>query len=232
MKKIILFILLACLMLVSPTIIHASNEAFLTWTLDKSIYVYLKANNTELITNLVKTTVNGKRVYCIEPGAPLEKDSYFNMTTDVNNTNARNKDIKKISLIGYYGYGYKNHTSEAYYMATQELIWREAGASDVYFAENDNRTHFIDLTSYKNGILDLVSKHDITPSFTFKDNYLVGDEITLTDENNVLEDYEVKNGNVFINGNTITIKISENNDFTLQRKKDGRITEFYYKTGY
>ena len=56
----------------------------------------------------------------------------------------------------------------------------------------------------------------------------------LPDNNKVLNGYDVfQNQNVTKDGNNIKIKVSDgNNKFTLKRKNNGKLTKFYYKSGY
>lgn len=108
------------------------------------------------------------------------------------------------------------------------------GVENVWWTDKKVGGNIINIDSYKNEILRLVNLYDVTPSFNFKEEYMVGDEIILPDNNKVLNGYDVfQNQNVTKDGNNIKIKVSDgNNKFTLKRKNNGKLTKFYYKSGY
>lgn len=235
MKKRVLVVLLTIMCILPFLKVSAGNmDSYVDWTLDMNVFVHQYINGNSRIRNLAFLTVDGKVAYCIEAGVTADKDSMYNSTDNINDTHLKNIDVKRLSLIGYYGYGYKNHTSKEYYMAAQELIWRTIGVETVWWSDSKEGGNIINIESYKNEILALVNAHEVAPKFNFKSRYIVGDEVTLEDLNNVLEGYEVVgNNNVKINGNKITIKVKESdNNFILRRKQNGKKTMFYYKNGY
>ncbi|MBQ8206485.1 MAG: thioester domain-containing protein [Bacilli bacterium] len=77
-------------------------------------------------------TMNGKVVYCIEPGVDITIHEYNGVDGLVNSPydNATNK---KIELIGHYGYDYPGHQTLRYRMATQALIWETTGGQILEF---------------------------------------------------------------------------------------------------
>lgn len=227
-------ILVVLMVLVNPIKVFASsNDSYITWELDMSVVAHQMRNGQEHMTNLALMKANEKVAYCIEPGVVGGKDSWYSSSYDINDTSLRNIDTKKLSLIGYYGYGYGNHNTKEYYMATQELIWRLMGVEDVWWTDKKYNGNVINIESYKNEIMSLANNYEVAPSFNFKEKYIVGDEITLKDSNNVLEGYEVLSGDgVRINGNDIIIKVGEVTKFTLGRKRNGLKPIYYYKTGF
>ncbi len=235
-KKYTMLLKLLVIMILIPFIkVKAdSMDSYIDWNLDRTVFAHQYRDGTDHITNLAMITANGKIAYCIEPGVVADKGGTYNSTYDINDTNLKGKDVKRLSLIGYYGYGYKDHNSKEYYMATQELVWRLMGVENVWWTDSKYGGNVLDIESYKNEILSLVDSYEISPKFNFKDKYIVGDEITLKDVNNVLSEYEiVGNNNVSINGNSINIKIKKtDNNFTLRRKSNGQKPIFYYKSGY
>lgn len=212
----------------------AYMDSYIDWNLDRSVFAHQYRNGEDHITNLAMITANGISAYRIEPGIVADKASYYSSTTNINDTNLSWADTKRLSLIGYYGHGYPGHEAKEYYMAAQELIWRQMGVENVWWTDSKYGGNTFDLEPYKNEILRLVNSYEISPKFNFKDKYIVGDEVTLPDINNVLSGYEVINNNdVKLNGNSINIKVKEgNNSFTLKRKQNGKNTKFYYKDGY
>lgn len=235
-KKYTMLLKLLVIMILIPFIkVKAdSMDSYIDWNLDRTVFAHQYRDGSDHITNLAMITANGKIAYCIEPGVVADKGGTYNSTYDINDTNLKNIDIKRLSLIGYYGYGYKNHSSKEYYMATQELVWRLMGVENVWWTDSKYGGNVLNIESYKNEILSLVDSYEISPKFNFKDKYVVGDEITLQDVNNVLSEYEiVENKNVSINGNSISIKIKQtDNNFILRRKSNGQKPIFYYKAGY
>lgn len=233
MKKLKSIFLLAILLLIPIfNVKAAANDSYVTWQLDKGIFAHQYKNGHDRITNLAMMEVNGKIAYCIEPGISAQKDVMYNSTEDINNTHIDSTNIKKISLIGYYGYGYSNHTSKEYYMAAQELIWRLLGVENVWWTDSKEGGNIFDIEYYKNEILKLVNNYEIAPLFDIKDNYIVGEEIVLEDKNKVLNEYDIESLNdIVVDGNNIKIKLNENNNFKLKRKSNGKRPIFYYKDG-
>ena len=234
MKKNFLILLFIMVLLPFIKLSAKDMDAYIDWNLDRSVFAHQYKNGVDHVTNLAMITSNGITAYCIQPGVTADKASYYYSTTDINDTKLINVDIKKLSLIGYYGYGYKDHNSKEYYMAAQELIWRLMGVENVLWTDAKIGGNIINIDYYKNIIMDLVNRYEISPKFDFKNHYIVGDEIRLDDKNNVLQDYEVVNNkDVSIDNNSIIIKVKNgDNSFTLRRKENGKKTLFYYKDGY
>lgn len=158
-KKLLIFTLL---FLLSPFLkVHsASMDSYIDWNLDRGVFAHQYRDGQDHITNLAMITANGKVAYCIEPGVVADKGSMYNSTYDINETNLKGVDVKKLSLIGYYGYGYKGHDSKEYYMAAQELIWRLMGVDDVWWTDQKEGGNIINVDSYKNEILRLVNAYE------------------------------------------------------------------------
>lgn len=133
--------------------------------------------------------------YCIEIWETLAsnqemlgyEDNYLlhaNLTEDV---------WERIQLIAYYGYEYKNHTTDNWYAASQYLIWKTLEPnSTIYFTDTLNGNQVSKFESEINEIEGLISRHYVLPSFAgqkFEVNPWI--ENQLVDENGVLSDYEV-----------------------------------------
>ena len=235
MKKRVLVVLLTVVLLLPFIKVNAGYmDSYIDWTLDRTVFAHKIQNGEEHTNNLAMITANGKVAYCIEPGVDADKASYYSSTTNIYDTRLSWVDTKRLSLIGYYGYGYSGHLAKEYYMATQELIWRFMGVENVWWTDQKYGGNTYNLEPYKNEILSLVNKYEIAPNFSFEEEYMVGGEVVLEDNNKVLEGYEVLNNNdVKIEANKINIKVKEgDNSFTLRRKTNGKNTIFYYKDGY
>lgn len=233
MIKRVLFVFLTFLFVMPFLKVNAGSfDTYIDWNLDRSIVAHQIRGGSDHTTNLAMITANGVTAYCIEPGVTADKASYYSSTTSISETNLKNVDEKKLSLIGYYGYGYGSHTDKKYYMAAQELIWEMFGVADAYWT--DTNGNIINIDSYKNEILGLVNAYEVAPSFDFEEKYVVGDEFFINDNNNVLEGYEVVgNDNVSISGNALKVKVIDgDNSFTLRRKENGKSPKYFYKEGY
>ena len=118
--------------------------------------------------------------------------------------------IDKVKLIAYYGYGYGNHTSIEWYMATQVAIWQVTDP-DVYpTVARGNLTRTDRFDAKVNEIMNLVNNHTTHPSFDRQTVTMnVGDTITLRDTNGVLSNYynSVQNENytATISGNDLIL---------------------------
>lgn len=231
MIKKIAYLLITILFLIPIGVKAGNMDSFTSYVVDDSIYVHRIIKGEYKKVKAVYHSIEGKTAYCVEPGVKVENNTYYNSTTD-NNLVGISTDLRnKISLIGYYGYDYKNHNTKEYYLAAQELIWRLTGSDDVWWIDSKtNET--LNLESYKNEIMNLVNSYEVSPSFEFKDDYIIGDKITLEDKNNVLSDYEVDSGDVTILDNNIIVNVLEDNKFSLKRKNDINGITFYYKNGY
>lgn len=231
-KKIIGFLFLIIVLLPFIKVKAASNDTYIDWNLDRSVVAHQIRDGQDHTTNLAMITANGVIAYCIEPGVTADKASYYSSTTNINETKLKNVDEKKLSLIGYYGYGYKNHTDKKYYMAAQELIWEMFGVPDAYWTTSSGEV--INIDSYKNEILNLVNNYEVAPSFDFKDEYIIDEDIVLNDNNVVLDEYElISDKNIVKENNNIKIKVKEgDNTFTLKRKENGKSPKYFYKDGY
>ena len=230
MKKIII-LLIGIVISLFPKSIYAS-EAIIDWQLDTSIHPHKIYNGEESVGNLAYLTANGEISYCIQPGTKALKEGVYTVTNNILDTPVSDNNLKKLSLIGYYGYTYPNHQTKEYYMATQELIWELMGYSSVWWT--DDYENEINIEYYKNDILRLVNNYEKAPSFNFSDKYIVGEEIVINDDNNILSEYELERNyeNISIEENSIKIKFNEKNNFTLRRKKNNGSIKFYYKLGY
>ena len=233
MKKIIIFLVLA-IILVLPTRIKAGEmDSYANYHEYHSAYAKRMKNGVELKPSVLALfTIDDKTAYCVEPGVLADRWTYYNSTDDNKYVGISDELSKRLNLIGYYGYDYPGHQTNRYYMATQELIWRETGISDMRWEESFDPSKVIDIEYEKSEILRLIEEHKKEPQFDIKNSYLIGDIITLEDNNNVLKDYEVADGDIIINGNTITLTIKENNNFTLRRKGHGSGARYFYKEGY
>ncbi|MGX7420450.1 SpaA isopeptide-forming pilin-related protein [Carnobacterium gallinarum] len=163
---------------------HVKSLGGLHWT-DDGIYM-IKADN--------------QPAFCIDHGTLLNGGSGFNPSE------LTIPEKEALSLIAYYGYQ-MNPTTENYGI-TQNIIWETLGDELL-------TTNLPDYDSRKTEIMNQVTSHQTKPSFN--DNSItlnVGESITLTDNNNVLEKYtnqvaNTANLTVDKNGNTLKLTATD-----------------------
>ena len=170
----------------------------------------------------------GDRIaYCIEPGVEIT-NNYYDIYTDWSKVNMSDELKSLLEKLGYYGYDYPGHQTNYYYIATQELIWKAVNPNiQVVWTTGVNNTgKVIDISKEKKEIMDLVNKHDLKPSFSGKSfKGEIGSTITLIDENNVLDYYDVsisENHKIVKDGNKLLItlndKVKDEEIIKLKRK--------------
>ena len=182
-------------------------------------------------SNQKKYVMDGKVVYCIEPGMNIMTRDYESL--DLSYSIFSNSILDKVSLIGYFGYDYPGHNSDRYFLATQELIWEIIGNNEVHFTTGINDTgDYINIDYEKNEIMSLVNNYYLKPSFD-SDSFEspIGDDFVLNDTNHVLSNYEVLSDNAYIDGDKLVIRNVSlgNNDVKLKRKKYDDLSSVYYR---
>lgn len=226
-KKNIMYALISILFLslfFGITNVHAeeyTGEAI--WPSEKISNIFIRKYRVDGYikyqqASFIRRSEDNKFVYCLQPYADIDNnlpyysiarsdyETYLNMTKDQWN---------RIALLAYYGYQYKDngydHTNNKWYAITQVMIWRTAEpTSRIVFTDtlngNDLPNKFTDEIAE---IENLVANHKVRPSFDM-DNITIplGQTITLTDTNGVLNKYEVVSTNkatATISGNTLSI---------------------------
>lgn len=172
-----------------------------------TVFAEEKYRNMDYNSWMIKSTVDNRIYYCIDPTIPLEgsfegSHKYIigenNIKKEINITS---EQYKKINLLAFYGYKYNdrkyNHSDKKWYGITQVMIWRVM-RPDLTWTFKESRDAKPDKSLYKDEIKELnylVSKHDTLPSFVdqkTKDKdirLLLNDEITLKDTNDTLYRY-------------------------------------------
>ena len=79
-------------------------------------------NGSYFSSNQKKYYMDGRIVYCVEPGAQIYTN-YYNGVLDLYSSGINSDIVDRISLIGYFGYDYPGHNSDSYFMAAKEFIW-------------------------------------------------------------------------------------------------------------
>ena len=182
-------------------------------------------------SNQKKYVIDGKVVYCVEPGMNIMTREYSSF--DLSYSNFSDDILNKISLIGYFGYDYPGHSSDRYFMAAQELIWEMIGNNEVHFTTGINDSgNAIDIEYEKNEIMDLVNDYYLKPSFDLNSyDGRVGEKIVLSDQNHVLSDYDVISTGAYIDGDNLIIDVLDEGirDIKLVRKKYDNLNSVFYQ---
>lgn len=176
---------------------------------------------------MIKSSLDDRIYYCIDPAVALGSApaGSFSIITGDNNiigkSNLTKAKYEKVRLLAYYGYGYKNgtidHTSKKWYGITQVMIWRVM-RPDLTWTFKASRNGTPNNNLFKEEVAEinkLVTNHGKTSSFKDKKvKLLLGESITLTDTNNVLQNFSrvnnPKNVTVKENGNKLTITANKN----------------------
>lgn len=176
------------------------------------IYFNLTVNDSFLSNHVTSFYFGDRLAYCIEPGVEINTSIYD--TADWSVTSFSEELKKYIELVGYYGYEYPGHNNDYYYIAAQELIWRAINPNleIVWTTAKNMDGSVIDVSSQKEEIESMVNKHLLKPSFLIdKVEGYVGEEIILSDTNNVLHNYEFSSSSnhlIEIIDNKLKIKLN------------------------
>lgn len=157
----------------------------------------------------------GHFIYCLEPFALFKEGKEYQEYENLTAYSSLSEEQKReISLIAYYGYGYKNRTDSKWYAITQYMIWKIVDSeANIYFTDTLNGKKISKYTSEINEINSDIQKHESKETF-IKDyviNYgitfkiygydatydIKGDYDVIVDDNGFSIDKVVKNGKLF-----------------------------------
>jgi len=167
--------------------------------------------------------VDGEVAYCIQPDVP-EGVSYGQGSWE--DTGLPNSIKEKILLTAYYGYTYPGHQTLKYRAATQGLIWDTIlgnGTHTTFWTARWASGSQLDVSQEQTEINNLIASHYTRPSFNGGVYKLqVGQSLTLTDTNGVLQNYNisVSGAEYSVDGNNLTIKPTTSGtiDLTMTKK--------------
>lgn len=164
-------------------------------------------------------------VYCLDPFVKVNNSSTYDIHEDnFEKVLGMSDELwKKINLIIYYGYEYKDlkhdHSHPMWYYITQMLIWESVSPnSNFYFTDTFNGNINTSLfQKEKEEIMYLVNTHEETPLFSYpKAN--VGETIEAIDTKDVLYRFNPVTGVEKQEKNKITVKLYEKNNLIPVRK--------------
>ena len=166
--------------------------------------------------------MDGMFAYCIEPGKHISTYTYVG-NSDYVDLGFSEELKEKLELIGYYGRDYPGHNNVRYSMAAQALIWELTGVDSVTFWTKQNEQgDEIDISKERNEIMNLVNNHKTLPSFKTSYQGYLKREITITDTNKVLNNYEIQSSgieNVSIDNNILHITPNKVGTYTITLKR-------------
>ncbi len=154
---------------------------------------------------------SGDTVYCLEPFVEFQNGSDYVKYEDgfENHLSLTSEQVRRVKLLGYYGYGYSNRTESKWYVITQYLIWKVIDPSaNIYFTDKLNGKKIDKYTGEIAELQNDVERAMAVPAFNNYYEVPYGEMLTISDGNNVLNDYSVKSSDYdyAINGNNLEIK--------------------------
>lgn len=223
MKKIIYVLLLFFL---GITTSHAERVTATFTATFLSRYHYVDSNGKFGDFEMFKRAGESDRVaYCVEPGLSMAKTAYiglYNASTEelANHINLSKETLKTISEIAYFGYGYKDHTSTEWIIATQAKIWNVLGRKFQFTSRNSEANPWayvietpIEIKEKMEELERLIKNYQTKPSIN-------GQNILLSlGENYSYKDSSLINYNLITNNEFVEKK---NDEITIQANKIGK----------
>ena len=149
---------------------------------------------------------NGNIVYCIEPFTKFYENYNYQLTDPYLNYDSNT--LRRVELLSYYGYGYKNRTDIKWYVITQYLIWKSVSNNDIYFTDKLNGRRIdkyqVEINELNNDVINhdksnLVLEYDVD----YKDDI----SLNINGYKVINSDYEIKNNiiNNVVNDGIVTV---------------------------
>lgn len=207
MKKILFFLTTIIIVLICSKNVNASTT-FYEGEYINNIYMNKQKAGSSTIyyqkARFFRQTGTNRFAYCIDPFVFFQDGSIYEETITPSNLTSSQKE--QISLIAYFGYGYKNHTDTKWYAITQFMIWQAADPTgNFYFTDGLNGPRITAYTNEMNEINNLINNYKKQTSLNNKTYTLLeGESLSITDTNNVLSNYKSSNPNFIISGNKLT----------------------------
>ncbi len=236
MKRIFLVVLIGILLggIFNVNKAYAlENDSTLTTNYIDNVYAYHYKNGVLMsYGKLPYRYQNNKLVYCIEPWRVIGSNIYSS-TEDFSVSGYTMEEKNKMELIVHYGYGYENHNTLNYYLATQELIWLFKDDYVKWTTEYNENGNEINVEKEKNEILRLVNLHNTLPSFSGR-TYVqyFNDKVIINDTNNVINNFDIVTDLKYTkNGSLITFDLNKFGTFKVKlvsKNLSNEKTKVYY----
>ena len=192
-------------------------------------YVVKQSGNNKAYQQMVIMVrrSDGQFIYCLQPGTLLNENLTYTGYDDSDAyllSNITKEQWQRVQLLAYYGYGYGNHTDQHWYSVTQFMIWQTVPrGKDIYFTDTLNGNRIVKYQSEMQELNNLVANHYKAPSFSNTNLEMsIGDTLTLTDSNGLLNNYNVtdsNNLNVSKDGNNLYITANNVGNTTVSLTK-------------
>lgn len=221
MKKLFLLLVVAVLM---P--LGVKGETFYAGEQVKEVPIYLD-KITKQSYRYFKTayrTSDNVLVYCVEPDKLLNLKQDYTYVTDKQweELNISQEKWRRIELLGYFGYGYKNHTDKKWAAITQYLLWQTVLPEGWFLTFTDGyEGEFKNIHEKETKEIEsLLKNFETLPSFE-NENFKItkNNKLILKDTNGVLSNYKLVSQtalNVKINNNELVVEGVENGEYTLE----------------
>ena len=232
-KKIVFLMTILCLFMISKKV--SALEKFYEGEYIDGIYtksVYIKNGSSHFQkSRFFRRTSDNKEAYCIEPFAFFDQNESYE--SSINPSDISSEMWKKMSLIAYYGYGYKNHTDSKWYAITQLLIWRTSSINGEFFFTDTLNGNRVDLFQNEiNEINNLVENHLKIPSVAAKTYNVKKGTNYIYDDNNVISNFINTDNILSTSNNKIDISNLDEGSYTFTFKRANNISSdpvlFYY----
>ena len=184
MVKVLKRIVFVFVMFLSFSIVKA--EQFKVGEYIEGEYIKMVSNNTtKYLTIQIIRDSNDNFVYCIEPFVLVDENEkdYVTYESDLSLYDDLTEEQKRrVSLLAYYGYGYKDRKTKKWYAITQMLIWRTVDPdSEFYFTDVPNGEKIDKYGGSINQILVDVYDHDKGPDYPLEYYADYGSDIVIDD---------------------------------------------------
>ncbi len=251
MKRKIIFLIFIFLIKIldvkASTVVDQINSTFI------GDYHYVYSDGKFGDFEIFRRNSNGNIAYCIEPGVSRYKGDYIGYYNISNSEMALKagisyQQLEKISLLAYFGYGYQNHNTTDWIVATQAKIWQELNKEFNFTSKNYSPNPWqyvintpLNIEEKYQELDNLINRYYQKPSFDSKTIMVpYGNPYVLNDENGILNEFEIKdytNCQVKIENNNLIITPNDINSIGvihLTKKKQERnqdIILFHHDTG-
>lgn len=234
MKKIIVLLIAVTITLICSINVNASNNFYEGEYIDGIYMNKQKANSSTIYyqkARFFRQNGTDRFAYCIDPFVFFQDGSNYEEVITPSNLTDNQKE--QISLIAYFGYGYKNHTDKKWYAITQLMIWKIAEPSgNFYFTDGLNGPKIEPYNQEINEINTLIANYKKETSLNNKTYTLIeGEKLSIEDFNQVLSNYKSSNQNFIIQGNTLISDSLTEGEYTInlikEEKKHNKPLVFY-----
>ena len=216
MKKLIIFLILTCTILLNVEInVHAEEKQFYE---SDYLNIYLKRHHSSNINmpfyqtaRIYRDKNTNEEVYCIQPEIGMNENAIYQKFNPSYLTTDQKEMIK---LLSYYGYKYPGHNTDVWYMVTQLLIWKTVDPNGLYYFTDT--LNGIETYKYNNEIIELyslISDYLTVPNITIPNIIKSNTKLEITDPNNILNKYKTNLGK--IENNTLVLENLEPGEHTI-----------------